>query len=131
MGAKRSAIKARRGGAALTSGRGAYRVGQLAFGRHRFGTGFLLVLCQWMMIQHQLRQMFIDHMGIDFRGGHVGMAQHGLDGPQIRAARKKMGGKGMPQRMWCNFGRRYAAMDRERFVAVVEPVARQVPTSPA
>ena len=38
-------------------------------------------------------------MGVDLGGGDAGMAQHGLDGPQIRAMVQQVGGEGMAKHM--------------------------------
>ncbi len=36
-------------------------------------------------------------MGIYLGGGNIGMAEHHLNGPEIRTPGKKMGGKGVPE----------------------------------
>ena len=41
-------------------------------------------------------------MGINLRGGNIGMSQHFLNGTQIGTVGKQMGGKGMAQYMRCN-----------------------------
>ena len=52
-----------------------------------------------MMIQHQITQMIIQHMRIDFRGGYIRMSQQCLDHPQICASRQEMRGKGVSDRV--------------------------------
>ena len=38
-------------------------------------------------------------MGVDLRGGEVGMSKHLLHGAQVRAPLEKVGGEGVPQQM--------------------------------
>ena len=41
---------------------------------------------KWVMRQHKVFQMLIQHMGVNLGGGDIGMAQQGLDHPQIGPA---------------------------------------------
>src|SRR5699024_58148 len=57
----------------------------------------LRIACKRMMRQHQIAQPRLEHMGIDFRRGKVGMAKQHLDRAQIGPVFKQMGRKGMAQ----------------------------------
>ena len=39
------------------------------------------------------------HMGVDLRGGNTGMAQHGLDRPQVRPMIQEVGSERMAKHM--------------------------------
>src|SRR5260370_16543189 len=47
-----------------------------------------------------LLQPLLDDMGINLRGGNIRVAQHELDGTEVRAALKQMRGKTVPQHVW-------------------------------
>jgi hypothetical protein len=53
---------------------------------------------------HHLPEMILGDMGVDFRGGDIGMAQQGLHRTQVRTAFHQMRGEGMAQDMRRNFG---------------------------
>jgi hypothetical protein len=53
----------------------------------------------WMMRLIYLFQPFFDYMGIDLRRRDVGMAEHQLDRPQIRATLQQVRGKTVSQHM--------------------------------
>lgn len=55
-----------------------------------------------MLFQHQRPKLFVDDMGINLHGGDIGMAKHGLDGPQIGPARQKMRREGVPKTVGCH-----------------------------
>ena len=52
-----------------------------------------------------IHQMVLRDVGVNLGGGYIHMAQHGLDGAQVRAALEQMGGKRVSQFVWAqNFG---------------------------
>ena len=46
--------------------------------------------------------MRIRDVGVDLRGGNVGVAKEGLDGTEVGAVHKEVGGKGMAQSVWAD-----------------------------
>ena len=50
-----------------------------------------------------LFKMLPCHMGVNLGGGNIDMAQHQLNGPQIRAALQEVTGKGVAQAVGRNF----------------------------
>ena len=58
-----------------------------------------------MLGLHHLAQAVLRHMGVDLGGGDVGVAEQGLDHPQIRAALQQVGGEGVAQDVRADPGR--------------------------
>ena len=56
-------------------------------------------LCPWMGLQIYVFDLLVQKTGIDLGGGDIGMAQHLLNGPQVRPILQQMGGKGVAQGM--------------------------------
>ena len=50
-----------------------------------------------MVIVHQSDQPFLQHMGVNLRGGDVGVAEQLLHGAQVGAVLQKVAGKGVAQ----------------------------------
>jgi hypothetical protein len=50
-----------------------------------------------MLGLHHLHQVIPRHVGVDLGGADVGVAQQGLDHPQVGAAFQQVGGEGMAQ----------------------------------
>ena len=50
---------------------------------------------------HGFKPLLID-MRIDLRGGNIGVAQHFLDDPQVRAVPEQMRRETVPQKVWIN-----------------------------
>ena len=50
-----------------------------------------------MQIAHQRLQPLFQHMGIDLRGGNIGMAEQGLHHPQVGAVVQEVAGEGVAQ----------------------------------
>jgi hypothetical protein len=48
-----------------------------------------------MVVQHQILQLIFQHMGVNLGGRKIGMAEEGLNNPQISAMRQQVRGKGM------------------------------------
>src|SRR5262249_50864368 len=48
------------------------------------------LLRSWMKPVVHLTQPGLEHVGVDLRGREVGMAEHGLNGPQIGSALEQM-----------------------------------------
>ncbi len=63
--------------------------------------------------QDELLQSFIEHMGVDLCRGDIRMAQKRLNGPQVCAASKQVGGKCVPKPMRRDVFGREASCDRE------------------
>ena len=59
---------------------------------------------QGMGFVHHPLEMVAGDMGVDFRGGDIGMAQKGLDTAKVRAPFHQMGSKGVTQHMRRNLG---------------------------
>src|SRR5882672_8689360 len=53
-----------------------------------------------MMRLVNLLQPLFHHMGIDLRGGNIGMSQHQLYRPQVGPALQQVRGEAVPQHMW-------------------------------
>ena len=77
-----------------------------------------------MMIHHQITQMIVQHMRIDFRSGYIRMSQQCLDHPQIRAIRQEMRGKGMADGVRGHNTCINTRMNGPVFDVLVKPVAR-------
>src|SRR5260370_37961318 len=58
-------------------------------------------LCTRVMRFINLLQPLLDDMGINLRGRNIRVAQHELDGTEVRAALKQMRGKTVPQHVRC------------------------------
>ena len=52
-----------------------------------------------MQVAHQRLQPFLQHMGIDLRGGDVGVAEQSLHHAQVGAVVQQVAGEGMAQHM--------------------------------
>ena len=76
------------------------------------------------MIHHQITQMIIQYMRVDFRGGYIRMSQQGLDHPQIRTIRQEMRGKGVSDRVRGHDTCINTRMNGPVFDVLVKPVAR-------
>src|SRR5260370_8193822 len=57
-------------------------------------------LCTRVMRFINLLQPLLDDMGINLCGRNIRVAQHELDGTQVRAALEQMSGKTVPQHVW-------------------------------
>src|SRR5687768_14067908 len=53
-----------------------------------------------MILPVDAPQVLAIHMGVDLRGGDVGVTEHLLNGAQVGAPFEQMGGEGVPERMW-------------------------------
>src|SRR5688572_19657060 len=53
-----------------------------------------------MITPMHLPQVLPVHVGVDLRGGDVDMAEHLLDGPEIRTPFEQVGGEGMAKGVW-------------------------------
>jgi len=49
-----------------------------------------------------LLSLFVN-MGIELRGGDVGVTKHRLDDPQLGAIGQEVRREGMPECVWCDF----------------------------
>src|ERR1700686_2380314 len=47
-----------------------------------------------------LLQPLVDDVGVNLGSGNVGVAEHELDGPEVRSALEQMSGKAVPQHVW-------------------------------
>ena len=47
-------------------------------------------------------ELLFDYLGIDLRGGYIGMAEHLLNGSEVSAVFKQMSGKGVTESMRCD-----------------------------
>ena len=77
-----------------------------------------------MMIHHQITQMIIQNMRIDFRGGYIRMSQQGLDHPQIRTICQEMCGKGVSDGVRGHDTCINTRMNCPVFDVLIKPVAR-------
>ena len=87
-------------------------------------------LRQRMVAVHHLLQPATLDMGIDLRGGDVGMPEHLLHGAQISTFFKQIGGKGMAQYMWRNALCVYAAAPRQLLQFERKMLPRQIAWPP-
>ena len=69
-------------------------------------------------------------MGIDLRGGDVGVAQHLLDAAQIGAMVEQMAGKGMAQHMRRQPGGVEAGFQRQLLQQLAAALAGQMAVAP-
>ena len=72
-------------------------------------------------LDHALEPVFCD-MGVDFRGGDIGMAQQSLHAAQIRPAFHQMGGEGMAQHMRRNLGGIQPRFQRQALEQLMQPL---------
>ena len=79
-----------------------------------------------MMIQHQIRQPFVQNMGVDFSCRDVGVTQQCLDHAEISTVGKQMRGKGMAQSMRRHLVCVDATSDRKFLYQHIKPVPCQV-----
>lgn len=80
-----------------------------------------------MQIAHQALQPLIHDMRIDLRRRNVGVAQQGLDHPQISAVMEKMTGEGMAQHMRADETRRQSGDRRKRFQVARKMLPGEMP----
>ena len=50
-----------------------------------------------MLLEHQLAQPRLEHVGVDLGGGDARVAEQGLDHPEVGAVRQQVGGEGVAQ----------------------------------
>ena len=86
-----------------------------------------VILGKRVMLQHQFRQALVQDMRIDFCRRDVGVTKQGLDRTQIGPIGQKMRRKGMAQRVWRDFVRRYTTLHGQFLYQCKEPVSGQVP----
>src|SRR6185437_13525711 len=58
-----------------------------------------------VMLVDQPHQPLLQYMGVDLRGGNIGVAEQLLHGAQVGAVLQKMAGEGMAKHMRRNLGR--------------------------
>ena len=61
-----------------------------------------------MLLQHQLAQPGLEHVGVDLGGGDAGVAEQGLDHAEVGAVGEEVGGEGVAEGVGRDRGRRRA-----------------------
>ena len=74
--------------------------------------------------------MIVDDMGIDLGRREIGMAEQGLDHPQVGPMRQQMRGEGMAQDMRRDKGRRNPRQHRHILDQTVKILPGQMPLAP-
>ena len=99
------------------------------FGYFRETHGFLPR--QRMMRRDQLLQAVAHDMGIDLRGGDVGVAEHFLDAAQIGAVLQQMAGEGVAQHVGRQALRVEPGIERQLLQQLRATLARQMAAAAA